>query len=81
MIRLSAAAAAPTTWAVRIPSAVFGVTVLASAFLLFLVQPLIAKSILPWFGGSRRSGRPAWCSSRWRCCRLRLFPLVHDAYP
>jgi SAM-dependent methyltransferase len=27
-------------------------TVFASAFLLFLVQPLIAKQILPWFGGS-----------------------------
>ncbi|MGE3706606.1 MAG: spermidine synthase [Vicinamibacterales bacterium] len=27
-------------------------TVFASAFLLFLVQPLVAKQILPWFGGS-----------------------------
>lgn len=31
---------------------VLGLTVFASAFLLFLVQPLIAKQILPWFGGS-----------------------------
>jgi len=27
-------------------------TVFLSAFLLFLIQPLIAKQILPWFGGS-----------------------------
>jgi hypothetical protein len=27
-------------------------TILLSAFLLFLVQPIIAKQILPWFGGS-----------------------------
>jgi len=31
---------------------VYAVTVFLSAFLLFLVQPLIAKQILPWFGGS-----------------------------
>lgn len=30
----------------------FGVTIFWGAFLLFLVQPLIAKFILPWFGGS-----------------------------
>jgi len=29
----------------------FALTVFVSAFLLFLVQPLIAKAILPWFGG------------------------------
>ena len=28
------------------------ITIFASAFLLFLVQPIIAKQILPWFGGS-----------------------------
>jgi SAM-dependent methyltransferase len=27
-------------------------TIFASAFLLFLVQPVIAKQVLPWFGGS-----------------------------
>src|SRR6476661_9579649 len=27
-------------------------TIFLSAFLLFLVQPIIAKQILPWFGGS-----------------------------
>jgi hypothetical protein len=30
---------------------IFGVGIFASAFLLFQVQPLIAKMILPWFGG------------------------------
>ena len=30
---------------------VFGTTIFLSAFLLFLVQPLISKYILPWFGG------------------------------
>jgi tRNA A58 N-methylase Trm61 len=30
----------------------FACTIFTSAFLLFLVQPIIAKQILPWFGGS-----------------------------
>ncbi len=30
----------------------YAVTIFVSAFLLFLVQPVIAKQILPWFGGS-----------------------------
>ncbi|HYF17623.1 MAG TPA: fused MFS/spermidine synthase [Ramlibacter sp.] len=30
----------------------FALTIFTSAFLLFLVQPLLAKQILPWFGGS-----------------------------
>src|SRR5690349_13154272 len=30
----------------------FALTIFLSAFLLFLVQPVIAKQILPWFGGS-----------------------------
>ena len=30
----------------------FASTIVLSAFLLFLVQPVIAKQILPWFGGS-----------------------------
>ena len=29
-----------------------GITIVTSAFLLFLVQPIIAKQILPWFGGT-----------------------------
>ena len=30
----------------------YAVTIFLSAFLLFLVQPLIARQILPWFGGA-----------------------------
>lgn len=30
----------------------YAVTILTSAFLIFQVQPLISKSILPWFGGT-----------------------------
>src|SRR5579884_3345930 len=36
----------------RVPALFFALTILLSAFLLFQVQPLIAKLILPWFGGS-----------------------------
>ena len=32
--------------------ALYAVTIFLSAFLLFQVQPLMAKIILPWFGGS-----------------------------
>ena len=32
--------------------ALYPLTIFLSAFLLFLVQPVIAKQILPWFGGS-----------------------------
>ena len=32
--------------------AIYAITIFLSAFLLFQVQPLIAKIILPWFGGS-----------------------------
>lgn len=41
----AAAVAAPGQW-------VFAATVFTSSFLLFLVQPLVSKQILPWFGGS-----------------------------
>jgi hypothetical protein len=30
----------------------FGCTIFSSAFLLFAIQPMIAKTILPWFGGA-----------------------------
>ena len=40
---------------------VVGVTIFLSAFLLFLVEPVIAKLILPWFGG---------ISSVWTTCML-----------
>ena len=32
--------------------ALYPLSIFLSAFLLFLVQPVIAKQILPWFGGS-----------------------------
>ena len=38
---------------------VFATTVFLSAFLLFQIQPIVAKMILPWFGGS---------SSVWSTC-------------
>ncbi len=38
--------------AVWIHSSLFGSTIFLSAFLLFSVEPLVAKRILPWFGGS-----------------------------
>ncbi len=44
----------------------FGATVFLSAFLLFQVQPLIARLILPWFGGS---------AAVWATCML-FFQLV-----
>jgi SAM-dependent methyltransferase len=34
------------------PMSLYAATIFLSAFLLFQVQPLIAKIILPWFGGS-----------------------------
>ncbi|MFM7567372.1 MAG: ferrichrome ABC transporter permease, partial [Betaproteobacteria bacterium] len=32
-------------------TAVFAITIFISAFLLFQVQPMVSKAILPWFGG------------------------------
>ena len=32
--------------------ALFAATIFLSAFLLFQVQPMIGKSMLPWFGGT-----------------------------
>jgi hypothetical protein len=43
-----------------------GMTIGLSAFRLFLVQPIIAKQILPWFGGT---------SSVWTVC-LVCFQIV-----
>ena len=39
----------------------YALTISLSAFLLFAVQPIIAKMILPWFGGS---------SAVWSTCML-----------
>ena len=44
----------------------YGLTIFLSAFLLFQVQPIIGKMILPWFGGS---------ASVWTTCML-FFQLI-----
>ena len=33
------------------PNLIFGTTIVISAFLLFQIEPMISKFILPWFGG------------------------------
>src|SRR5689334_10083036 len=50
-------------WAFAKPGTMFrySLTIFLSAFLLFEVQPVIAKIILPWFGGS---------SAVWSTCML-----------
>lgn len=45
----------------RSAAVTFGFTILVSAFLLFQVQPLVSKAILPWFGG---------CPAVWTTCML-----------
>ena len=45
----------------------FSVVLFASAFLLFVLEPMVAKILLPKLEGHLRSGTPAWCSSRRRC--------------
>jgi len=47
------------------------VTILLSAFLLFLVQPLIARIILPWFGGT---------AAVWTTCMLFFQSLLLAGY-
>lgn len=49
----------------------FGLTIFWGAFLLFLVQPLIAKFILPWFGGS---------AAVWTTCMLFFQVLLLGGY-
>ncbi|HTU25203.1 MAG TPA: hypothetical protein VMF30_07390, partial [Pirellulales bacterium] len=39
-------------WAQCVLMVVYGLTTLLSALLLFEVQPIVSKAILPWFGGS-----------------------------
>ncbi len=56
------APAATPSW----PGFAFAGTILLSAFLLFQVQPLISKFILPWFGG---------CPAVWTTCML-FFQIV-----
>src|SRR5512146_1264199 len=45
----------------RSPMVFYAITIFLSAFLLFEVQPMIAKMILPWFGGT---------SAVWSTCML-----------
>ena len=49
----------------------FAATILLSAFLLFLVQPIIAKQILPWFGGT---------SAVWTTCMVFFQVLLLAGY-
>src|SRR5690242_15708623 len=49
----------------------FSATVFTSAFLLFLVQPIIAKQILPWFGGN---------ASVWTVCMVFFQVLLLAGY-
>lgn len=49
-----------------VKKSLYGVTIFVSAFLLFQVQPMIAKMLLPWFGGA---------ASVWITCML-FFQMV-----
>jgi spermidine synthase len=49
----------------------YGVTIFLSSFLLFLVQPLIARQILPWFGGT---------AAVWTTCMLFFQVLLLAGY-
>jgi hypothetical protein len=62
---------ATATQAARFWVAVFGVTIFLGAFLLFQVQPLVSKAILPWFGG---------CPAVWTTCMLFFQTLLFAGY-
>ena len=49
----------------------FAATIFVSAFLLFQVQPLVARIILPWFGGS---------AAVWTTCMLFFQVLLVGGY-
>ena len=53
------------------PRITFALTILLSAFLLFQVQPLVSKAILPWFGG---------CPAVWTTCMLFFQTLLFGGY-
>jgi hypothetical protein len=53
------------------PRVTFALTILLSAFLLFQVQPLVSKAILPWFGG---------CPAVWTTCMLFFQMLLFGGY-
>ena len=50
---------------------IYAATIFLSSFLLFLVQPLIARLILPWFGGS---------AAVWTTCMLFFQVLLLAGY-
>ena len=47
----------------RLPG-LYGATILLGAFLVFQVQPILSKMILPWFGGSPGEIGRASCRER-----------------
>src|SRR5215208_7119268 len=49
----------------------YAATIFLSSFLLFMVQPLIARLILPWFGGS---------AAVWTTCMLFFQALLLAGY-
>ena len=49
----------------------YAATIFLSAFLLFLVQPVIARQILPWFGGA---------ASVWAVCLVFFQSLLLAGY-
>ncbi|GIT28934.1 MAG: hypothetical protein Ct9H300mP1_09800 [Planctomycetaceae bacterium] len=49
----------------------FGTTIFLSALLLFGIQPLLSKAILPWFGGS---------SAVWTTCMLFFQVVLFSGY-
>jgi len=57
----------------------YALTIFVSEFLLFLVQPIIAKQILPWFGGSAAVW--ATCPVFSQCMLLAGYFYVDCIYP
>ena len=53
------------------PTVMYGLTIFLSAFLLFQVQPMMGKMVLPWFGGS---------ASVWTTCMLFFQALLLIGY-
>lgn len=53
----------------------YGATIFLGAFLLFLVQPIVAKQILPWFGGS--SAVWTTCMVFFQCALLLGYAYAH----
>lgn len=57
----------------------YALTIFLSAFLLFLVQPLIAKQILPWFGGAASVWTTCLLFSKARCWPAMPMPMPRYA--